>query len=177
MKGLVYNSMVSMAGGWFFLSIIEAFTLGDQDYRVRGLGSYMSVAQEQNNGWAQVYDVIAMIIMIVLLDQLVWRPLIVWSNKFKIEDTESEFQDRSAVLRYLGRSRVAGWLQERFDRWMRKPVRLCRLPSSRSRRHAGLSWTGFRGAKSFCSPAFVLIARGCLYGRAVAWGRCIWRNG
>jgi len=128
-KGLVYNSMVSMAGGWFFLSIIEAFTLGDQDYRVKGVGSYMSVAQEQNNGWAQVYAVIAMIIMIVAIDQLIWRPLIVWSNKFKIEDTESEFQDRSAVLRYFSRSRVAGWFHHLFTRLIRRPVSIRPLPA------------------------------------------------
>ena len=115
-KGLVYNSMVSMAGGWFFLSIIEAFQLDNHDYRVRGLGSYMSVAQEQNNFAAQAWDVVAMIVMIVLLDQLVWRPLIVWSNKFKMEDTEAEFQDRSAVLDYLGRSRIGNWLHTRGTR-------------------------------------------------------------
>ena len=54
-KGLVYNSMVSVAGGWFFLSIIEAFQLGDQDYRVKGIGSYMSVAKEAHDNWAQFY--------------------------------------------------------------------------------------------------------------------------
>jgi NitT/TauT family transport system permease protein len=124
MKGLVYNSMVSMAGGWFFLSIIEAFTLGDQDYRVPGIGSYMSVAKEQNNGWAQFYAVIAMVVMIVALDQLVWRPLIVWSNKFKIEDTEAEFQDRSAVLRYLSRSRLANWFHRLFTRLISRPVKV-----------------------------------------------------
>ncbi len=59
-KGLVYNSMVSMAGGWFFLSIIEAFQLDHQDYRVRGLGSYMSVAQDTGNTAAVVWDVVAM---------------------------------------------------------------------------------------------------------------------
>jgi len=121
-KGLVYNSMVSVAGGWFFLSIIEAFTVGDQDYRVPGLGSYMSVAQEQNNFGAQVWDVIAMVLMIVALDQLVWRPLIVWSNKFKLEDTQAEFQDRSAVLDYLGRSRLANWLHTRCTGWIRRPI-------------------------------------------------------
>ena len=117
-KGLVYNSMVSMAGGWFFLSIIEAFQLNNQDYRVRGLGSYMSVAQEQNNFAAQAWDVVAMVTMIVLLDQFVWRPLIVWSNKFKMEDTEAEFQDRSAVLDYLGRSRLGMWMHARGTRML-----------------------------------------------------------
>ena len=121
-KGLVYNSMVSMAGGWFFLSIIEAFTLNSQDYRVRGLGSYMSVAHEQNNVSAQVWDVVAMLVMIIALDQLVWRPLLVWSNKFKLEDTEAQYQDRSAVLEYLGRSRVANWVHDTVAGWMRRPV-------------------------------------------------------
>ena len=122
-KGLVYNSMVSMAGGWFYLSIIEAFTVGDQDYRVPGIGSYMSVAHEQHNGWAQLYAVVAMVTLIVVLDQLVWRPLIVWSNKFKIEDTESEYQDRSAVLQYLSRSRIANWLHHFFTGLISPPVK------------------------------------------------------
>lgn len=121
-KGLVYNSMVSMAGGWFFLTVNEAFTLDGHDFRLPGIGSYMSEAQAQGNGWAQFYAVVAMITMIVAIDQLVWRPLLVWSNKFKIEDTESEFQDSSTVLRWLSRSRVAKWLHDRFQSRMKKPV-------------------------------------------------------
>lgn len=124
MKGLVYNGMYSMAGGWFFLSIIEAFTLGSQDYRVPGIGSYMSVAQDQNNGWAQVEAIVAMMFMIVALDQLVWRPLIVWSNKFKMEDTESEFLDRSAVLRFFSRSHLGSWLHRLFSRIFLRPTKL-----------------------------------------------------
>jgi NitT/TauT family transport system permease protein len=121
-KGLVYNSMVSVAGGWFYLSITEAFTLGDQDFRVKGIGSYMSVAHDMNDGWAQFYAVVAMILMIVALDQLVWRPLMVWSNKFKIEDTESEFQDRSAVLRFLSRSSIVAWTHRQFVRFVMRPT-------------------------------------------------------
>jgi NitT/TauT family transport system permease protein len=129
-KGLVYNSMVSMAGGWFFLSIIEAFQLDHQDFRVRGLGSYMSVAQDNKDYAAQVWDVVAMLVMIILLDQLVWRPLIVWSNKFKLEDTEAEFQDRSAVLDFLGRSRFANWLHTRGTRvlWRRSAEKPLPVP-------------------------------------------------
>jgi NitT/TauT family transport system permease protein len=123
MKGLVYNGMYSMAGGWFFLSIIEAFTLVDQDYRVPGIGSYMSVAQEQNNGWAQFNAIVAMMLMIIALDQLVWRPLIVWSNKFKMEDTESEFQDRSAVLRFFSRSRLVAGLHRLFSHVFLRPAK------------------------------------------------------
>ena len=58
-KGLVYNSMVSVAGGWFYLSITEAFQLDNQDFRVKGIGSYMSVAHDNNDGWAQFYAVIS----------------------------------------------------------------------------------------------------------------------
>ncbi len=121
-KGLVYNSMISLAGGWFFLSIIEAFTIGDQDFRVKGVGSYMSVAQEQKDGWAQFDAVIAVILMVVAIDQLIFRPLIVWSNKFKIEDTEAEFQDRSSVLEFFARSRVVNWMQGHFTRLVMRPA-------------------------------------------------------
>ncbi len=120
-KGLVYNSMISVAGGWFFLSVTESFPLDGQNFRVKGVGSYMAVAHEQHDGWAQLYAVIAMIIMIVAIDQLIWRPLIVWSNKFKIEDTESEFQDRSAVLRYFNRSRIIAWLDKKLTDFIHKP--------------------------------------------------------
>jgi NitT/TauT family transport system permease protein len=121
-KGLVYNSMISVAGGWFFISIIEAFNIGDQNYRVKGVGSYMSVAQDQKDYWAQFYAVLAVVIMVVAIDQLIWRPLIVWSNRFKLEDTESEFQESSAVLRYYNRSRVIQWLSGTLKRLMDRPV-------------------------------------------------------
>jgi NitT/TauT family transport system permease protein len=139
-KGLVYNSMVSMAGGWFFLSIIEAFTLNSQDYRVRGLGSYMSVAQEQNNYAAQAWDVVAMLAMIIALDQLVWRPLLVWSNKFKLEDTEAQFQDRSAVLDYLSRSRLANWIHAHGTRWLRRSKPEAAEPVTESAEPARAWW-------------------------------------
>ena len=125
-KGLVYNSMVSLAGGWFFLSIIEAFTIGNQDFRVKGVGSYMSVAQAQKDGWAQFDAVIAVIIMVVAIDQLIFRPLIVWSNKFKIEDTESEYQESSALLRFFSRSRVIAWVSRKFTDLVMRPAHLSR---------------------------------------------------
>jgi NitT/TauT family transport system permease protein len=158
-KGLVYNSMVSVAGGWFFLSIIEAFQLGDKDYRVEGVGSYMSVAKEQHNGWAQFYAVTAMIIMIVAIDQLIWRPLIVWSNKFKMEDTESEFQDRSAVLRFLSRSNLFASISA-FCRRFRKP-RPAAIPVPAARAAGAKSpQSGFPWGRLLIVPALALIGYG-----------------
>jgi NitT/TauT family transport system permease protein len=159
-KGLVYNSMVSLAGGWFFLSVIEAFTIGDQDFRVKGVGSYMSVAQAQKDGWAQFDAVVAVIIMVVAIDQLIFRPLIVWSNKFKIEDTESEYQDRSAVLRYFSHSRVVGWLHDTFTRLIRRPVvnepniAVKRSPGALSKLLAWIPWRILFLAVALCLLAY-----------------------
>ena len=85
--GLLWNSMMSMAGGWFFLMVSEAFVLGDHDFRLPGLGSYMSLAIEHGDGWAQLFGVLAMLGMIVFVDQMVWRPLVAWSHKFTDEET------------------------------------------------------------------------------------------
>jgi NitT/TauT family transport system permease protein len=159
-KGLVYNSMVSVAGGWFFLSIIEAFQLGDQDYRVKGIGSYMSVAKENNDNWAQFYAVVAMILMIVAIDQLIWRPLLVWSNKFKLEDTEAEFQDRSAVLRFLSRSTLFASLGRFFARFAPRtapatPVDFASLEQAAEPPRPGFPWS-----RLLLVPALALIVYG-----------------
>jgi NitT/TauT family transport system permease protein len=87
--GLVWNSMMSMAGGWFFLTVSEAFVLGQHDFRLPGLGSYMSLAIEQGDGRGQVLGVLAMLGMIVFFDQVVWRPVVAWSQKFTDEERGS----------------------------------------------------------------------------------------
>ncbi len=77
--------MMSMAGGWFFLMVCEEFTLGNKNFRLEGLGSYMSVAANEGNYTAMAYGILAMIAIIVALDQFIWQPLVAWSEKFKIE--------------------------------------------------------------------------------------------
>jgi NitT/TauT family transport system permease protein len=111
--GLVWNSMMSMAGGWFFLTACEAFTLSDKDFRLPGLGSYMSVAMAKDDKAAMVYGVVAMLVMIVAVDQLVWRPIVAWSQKFKIEETESSVPTGSLVLTLLQKSRLLRWVNTR----------------------------------------------------------------
>src|SRR5262249_27713899 len=110
MIGLVWNSMMSMAGGWFFLMINEAFTLGDQDFRLSGVGSYMSVAVQHGDVPAMLWAVLAMVVMIVLLDQLLWRPVVVWAQKFRVEEGGAQVAQSSWVLSLLRRSRVLDWL-------------------------------------------------------------------
>ena len=111
--GLVWNSMMSMAGGWFFLMITEAFKLGDKDFRLPGLGSYMSVAVERGNVPAMVYAILAMVAMIVFLDQVLWRPVVVWAQRFRVEETAQGEAPRSWLLRLFRRSRLIRWLEAR----------------------------------------------------------------
>ena len=108
--GLVWNSMMSMAGGWFFLMVSEAFVLGDHDFRLPGLGSYMSVAVARGDGRAMAAAVLAMTTMIVLLDQLLWRPVVVWAQKFRLEDSGQVEAMESWFLDLLRRSRALPWL-------------------------------------------------------------------
>jgi NitT/TauT family transport system permease protein len=107
--GLVWNGMMSMAGGWFFLTINEAFRLGPHDFRLPGVGAYMSAAIDQNNHPAMLAAVLAMIVMIVLLDQFFWRPLVAWSGRFKFEDVGATISAGSWVLDLLRRTRLYVW--------------------------------------------------------------------
>jgi len=105
-QGLVWNGMLSMAGGWFFLMVNEAFRLGGRDYRLPGIGSYMSVALDQGNVGAMVRAIVVMTAMIVCVDQLLWRPLVVWVEKFRLDDTARGQATTSWVLEFLRRARL-----------------------------------------------------------------------
>jgi NitT/TauT family transport system permease protein len=102
--GLVWNSMVSVAGGWFFLMACEMFVLGKRDFRLPGLGSYLQTAASAGDTSAIFWGIGTMIGVILLIDQLVWRPAIAWSDKFKFEQVESSAQASSPLLHLLRRS-------------------------------------------------------------------------
>jgi NitT/TauT family transport system permease protein len=121
--GLVWNSMMSMAGGWFFLMINEAFTLGENNYQLPGVGSYMSRAVEAKDVPAMLFGVLAMVIMIVLLDQLLWRPVVVWAQKFRVEEGGEAPIVSSWFLDWLRRSRLLRWLHARWEARQRRKER------------------------------------------------------
>ena len=102
--GLVWNSMMSMAGGWFFLTVNEAFTLGNRDFRLPGVGSYMAVAIAKGDRRAMFWAIVAMSVMILAVDQLLWKPLVAWSERFRLEELSSAEKPRSWVLDLLRRS-------------------------------------------------------------------------
>ncbi len=83
--GLVWNSMMSWAGGWFFLMAAEIFTVGKRDFRLPGIGAYLREAARQGDLQAIGQGLFVLIAMIALLDQVVWRPLLAWSDRFKLE--------------------------------------------------------------------------------------------
>jgi NitT/TauT family transport system permease protein len=105
--GLVWNSMMSMAGGWFFLTVTEAFTLGDRDFRLPGVGSYMAIAIEKGDKSAMAWAILAMALMILSVDQLLWKPLVAWSQRFRQDEIGGGEPPRSWVLDLLRRSWIA----------------------------------------------------------------------
>jgi NitT/TauT family transport system permease protein len=115
--GLVWNSMMSMAGGWFIISIEESFTLGDNNYELPGIGSYMNEALLHWNYPAMIAGVAAMIIMIILVDQFVWRPIVVWSQRFKLEDTAATDAPHSWVLAMFKYSLVLEMIRKGMQFW------------------------------------------------------------
>ena len=119
--GLVWNSMMSVAGGWFFLMACEMFILGNRDLRLPGLGSYLQTAANAGDTRAIVWGLSVMIGIIVLIDQLIWRPVIAWSEKFKFEQVESVESPHSFVLDFLQRSKILPFLA----RVAVRPVREC----------------------------------------------------
>src|SRR3989442_9130406 len=125
--GLVWNSMMSMAGGWFFLMITESFVLGDKDFRLPGIGSYMSVAVAKGDVPAMLWAILAMVSMIVVLDQLLWRPVVVWSQKFRVEEGAEEQIASSCFYDWLRRSNIVEWL-------VRTPARRRKLSTPRHER-------------------------------------------
>ena len=104
--GLIWNSIMSVAGAWFFLMACEMFVLGPRDFRLPGLGSYLQTAASVGNGRAIVWGLITMVSIIVLTDQLIWRPVIAWSDRFKFEQVEGKPRVRSPLLHLVENSRV-----------------------------------------------------------------------
>jgi NitT/TauT family transport system permease protein len=114
--GLLWNSMVSVAGGWFFLMACEMFVLGNRDFRLPGLGSYLQTAASNGDIEATCWGLAAMITIIVLIDQFVWRPLIAWSDKFKFEQVETLGYGTNPVLKLIRISRLASFLRAALQR-------------------------------------------------------------
>ncbi|MEG4589070.1 ABC transporter permease subunit [Microcoleus sp. MOSTC5] len=148
--GLVWNSVMSVAGGWFFLIAIESFTLGDKNFNLPGLGSYLGKAANEGNFGAIGWGLAVLIAVIIAVDFLIWQPLIAWAEKFKYQAVEAtnvpqskllDFLRRSATLRVF-KSRISP-IRDSFDRGLARafaPANLPTNPRQKSRIGNWINW-------------------------------------
>ncbi|MDW8068345.1 MAG: ABC transporter permease subunit [Anaerolineae bacterium] len=113
---LIWNSMMSWAGGWFFLMAAEIFTVGQRDFRLPGLGAYLQEAASQGDPRAILWGVGTLVLIVVALDQLVWRPLLAWADRFKLEMVEGENPPTSWFYNLLRSARLLERLSQRVWR-------------------------------------------------------------
>jgi NitT/TauT family transport system permease protein len=106
MPGLVWNTMLSMSGGWFFVVASEAITVGNTSFALPGIGSYVALALEHKDLLAIFYAIIAMLIVILLYDQLLFRPLVAWSGKFRFETTAAAASPDPWMLKLIRQTRL-----------------------------------------------------------------------
>jgi NitT/TauT family transport system permease protein len=116
MPGLIWNMMMSMSGGWFFVVASEAIVVGDTTLILPGVGSYIATAIEQRNLTAIFWAIGAMAVVIAIYDQLLFRPLVAWSDRFRAEQQTTVEAPSSWVLLVLRRSRLASALGRSVNR-------------------------------------------------------------
>jgi NitT/TauT family transport system permease protein len=112
MPGLVWNTMLSMSGAWFFVVASEAVTVGNTNFALPGIGSYVALALMRQDIHAILYAILAMLVVIIIYDQLLFRPLVAWSGKFRFETTAAAASPDPWVLKLIRRTY---WLRQIGD--------------------------------------------------------------
>lgn len=113
---LVWNSLLSMSGGWFFLSVCEAFTLGKQEYRLPGIGAYMAVAINQGDTGAMLAGIFSMALLIILMDIAIWRPVLAWAHRFRLEEVPGFTSVEPIMRRWIRESLLMRWIYLLYSR-------------------------------------------------------------
>ncbi|WP_118183808.1 ABC transporter permease [Paraburkholderia phosphatilytica] len=128
MPGLIWNMMMSMSGGWFFVVASEAITVGNNTITLPGIGAYLAQAISDKNLAAIGWVILTMTVVILAYDQFLFRPLVAWADKFRMENTSSGDAPESWLLDLIRRTRLihrllvpVGWL---FARAARIPLQL-----------------------------------------------------
>jgi NitT/TauT family transport system permease protein len=114
MPGLIWNTMMSMSGGWFFVVASEAITVGKTTVTLPGIGSYVALAIQQRNLPAIGYAILTMLLVIIAYDQLLFRPVVAWADKFRFEQTSSGNAPTSWMLDLFRRTRALRSLSRPF---------------------------------------------------------------
>jgi NitT/TauT family transport system permease protein len=116
MPGLIWNMMMSMSGGWFFVVAAEAITVGDRQITLPGIGSYLALAIHERSLGAVGWAILAMVVVIGLYDQLMFRPMVAWADKFRMETVVGESMPQSWLLDLVQRSRLVQALTRPLER-------------------------------------------------------------
>ncbi|AXE35586.1 ABC transporter permease [Chromobacterium phragmitis] len=124
MPGMIWNMMMSMSGGWFFVVASEAITVGDKTVMLPGVGSYLAMAIQNKDLAAVGWVILTMSIVILIYDQFLFRPLVAWADKFRLEDTMSQAAPESWVLNLIQRTRFIQQLLKPFGKLMKTAARL-----------------------------------------------------
>ena len=176
MHSLIWNSMMSFGGGWFFVAQSEAISVMNKDIKLPGLGSFMATAVDRGDNQAAMWAIIAMLVVILGTDQLVWRPLLAWADNFKIELTESGAPPSSWVYSLLRRSYLFPWLDvtiwQPFSDWLRNiTYRIpARRPLTGRMKNLRLSTIALRGAAIvFATWVSWQAIRGVIAGLDAVW--------
>jgi NitT/TauT family transport system permease protein len=162
MPSLIWNMMMSMSGGWFFVVAAEAVTVGSTSFALPGVGSYIALAIQQKNIPAIFWAIGTMLVVILIFDQLMFRPLVAWAFRFRIDQEQSEDEPESWMLTMFRRTNLfdtAGAPVERFMRWTYR-----------------MRPSGFGRTEEDSSTVFSSFAGFAWYGTiALAIGFAIWR--
>ncbi|MBV8605181.1 MAG: ABC transporter permease subunit [Pelomonas sp.] len=128
MPGLLWNMMMSMSGGWFFVVASEAISVSNQDIKLPGVGSYIAEAIAARDMHAIGWAILGMLIGIILYDQLFFRPLLAWADKFRFEEGSSESAPSSWLLTWMRRTQLLQRAGEWPDRWLVRSFAWARKP-------------------------------------------------
>jgi NitT/TauT family transport system permease protein len=115
LPNLVWNMMMSVSGGWFFVVASEAISVAGQDVKLPGIGSYIALAIDQRDLAAVGYAILAMLVLILIYDQLLFRPLLAWGQRFKVEAIGQDEIEPPWFLTMLQRARLFDLLRALFD--------------------------------------------------------------
>jgi NitT/TauT family transport system permease protein len=140
MPGLLWNMMMSMSGGWFFVVASEAISVSGHDIKLPGIGSYISLAIQQQNLHAIGWAILTMLIGILLYDQLLFRPLVAWADRFRFDAMSSEREPQSWLLDLLRRSE---WVKALLERTAALAERTLSWGAERTRPKASTNSNGF----------------------------------
>ncbi|MFI4895536.1 MAG: ABC transporter permease [Steroidobacterales bacterium] len=149
MPALLWNMMMSMSGSWFFVVASESISVGHTSIALPGIGSYIALAIEQGNLRAIGWAIAAMLVVILLYDQLLFRPLVVWSDRFRIDQEQGGHVPHSWALTMMQHSRLMSGLRTLFFaivRWTSRraprPQALASLARAGTARGSDVVWFG-----------------------------------